>query len=97
VDPAPQNQYKAPESAEQAPQGPTNPYRAKTKMFAVADRLLSGETDQGKIARELGVSLKTVHNTASDLKKHGYTLKVDVGKAFPASHPPPHLLPRIPE
>ncbi len=57
-----------------APQEPTNPYRENTKMLIVADRLLSGETDQGKIARELGLSRKTVTSTASDLRKKGYIL-----------------------
>jgi hypothetical protein len=61
-----------------SPSHPTNPYKEGTKKFLVAQKFLSGEKDRKKVAREVGVSTHTIYTVSSDLRLHGYTLKVDI-------------------
>ena len=63
---------------------PTNPFKEGTKKFLVAQRLIAGEVDRGRVAREVGVSSQTIYNVVSDLRIHGYTLSIDVNS--PKSH-----------
>lgn len=46
-----------------------NPYKAGTKRFLIAERILRGETDNAKIASEIGADVHTVYNVRSELKK----------------------------
>jgi len=40
--------------------GIKNPYREATKKFLIANALLGGEVDRGKVVRECGVKLNSV-------------------------------------
>ncbi len=53
------------------PAHPTNPYKEGTKKFLVAQRLIAGERDRKKIAREVGVGVGTTYTVVSDLRAHG--------------------------
>jgi hypothetical protein len=75
-----------------APAGPSNPFKQGTKKFLIAQKLIAGEVDRSKMAREVGVSVFTIYNVASDLRQHGYTLSID-DKSPESYHPPPHHSP----
>jgi hypothetical protein len=49
------------------PPQPTNPFRDGIKKFLVAQRFISGYTDRGRMAREIGVSVHSIRTVASDL------------------------------
>jgi hypothetical protein len=68
--------------------GPTNPYQQGTKKFLVAQRLIAGEIDKAKTAKDIGVSMNTIYNVISDLRSHGYVLSIDDGKTQKSTSPP---------
>jgi hypothetical protein len=70
---APTQVNSAPEST-----GPSNPFKEGTKRFLVAQRLIEGEVDRSRLAREVGVSNQTIYNVATDLRQHEYNLMIDV-------------------
>ena len=85
-------------SSESSP-GTSPACREGTKKLLVAQRLIAGEVDRGKLAREVGVSNQTIYNVASDLRVHGYTLSIDVNSLKsppPRSTSTPQLLSNLP-
>jgi hypothetical protein len=76
------------------PSHPTNPYKEGTKKFLVAQRLIAGERDRKKIAREVGVSVDTTYTVVSDLRAHGYSIGASGNSksAPPAPFSPAHQL-----
>jgi hypothetical protein len=72
------------------PSHPTNPYKEGTKKFLVAQRLIAGERDRKKIAREVGVSVDTTYTVVSDLRAHGYSIGASGNsKSTPPAPPAP--------
>lgn len=55
----------------QPPSNRKNPYKEGTRSFLVAEALMAGETDKGKIVRQLGVMMDTVYNVTSELRRRG--------------------------
>jgi len=51
------------------------PFRAGSKKFLVAQKILAGETDDDKVCREVGVKKATLWNVKSELRKLGYIEK----------------------
>jgi hypothetical protein len=53
-----------------------NRYKEGTKKYQIAEALLAGEVDMGKVAKVVDVSLTTIYNTASNLTRLGIPLAI---------------------
>ncbi|MCJ7633811.1 hypothetical protein MUP77_15670 [Candidatus Bathyarchaeota archaeon] len=55
---------------------PANPYRPGSKKFQIAELLIRGEVDRGKIMRAVDVGVNVVYNVSCDLKLRGIELAI---------------------
>ncbi|MCJ7633602.1 hypothetical protein MUP77_14590 [Candidatus Bathyarchaeota archaeon] len=76
----PSKDVKAAPKEQEKKAEPINPYKQGSKQFLVAKALMSGELDRGKMARELGVSVNTIHNVTGELAGMGYTIAIQQNK-----------------
>ncbi|MCJ7631598.1 hypothetical protein MUP77_04255, partial [Candidatus Bathyarchaeota archaeon] len=55
---------------------PELPWGEETDRYKVAKALIAGETDKGKMMKELGVSINAIYNVTTDLTGMGVPLAI---------------------